>query len=159
MFGADGYVASINTDDAASAVVAALQAPPGIYNVSDEPVTRQQYYAALGGRARPQARPGPAVGDGKGDGLEVGGARSFTAHLSDSFATRQDGRRSTQRYERRSQVVAEMGGTNGSPRGSGIVLLGWPSWGWCRSSSVSGHRSCRSRSMTTSPVVGRVGSR
>src|SRR5205085_2338820 len=50
----DGYVTSINTDDAASAVVAALDAPAGIYNVGDEPVTRREFYdavaAALGTR-------------------------------------------------------------------------------------------------------------
>lgn len=41
---ADAYTASIHTDDAASAVVAALDAPSGTYNVvDDEPVTRRVY--------------------------------------------------------------------------------------------------------------------
>jgi nucleoside-diphosphate-sugar epimerase len=47
MFGPDGYVTSINTDDAASAVVAALDAPAGIYNVGDEPMTRRDFYDAV----------------------------------------------------------------------------------------------------------------
>jgi 2-alkyl-3-oxoalkanoate reductase len=47
-FGRDTYVSSVTTDDAAAAVVAALDAPSGIYNVADDdPVTRQEYCAAL----------------------------------------------------------------------------------------------------------------
>lgn len=42
-----GYVSSIHTDDAAAAVVAALDAPAGIYNVVDEPVTRLEYTRAF----------------------------------------------------------------------------------------------------------------
>ncbi|MFK0248258.1 NAD-dependent epimerase/dehydratase family protein [Amycolatopsis azurea] len=44
----DGYVSSIHMTDAASAVVAALQAPAGVYNVvDDEPLTKRDYSAAL----------------------------------------------------------------------------------------------------------------
>ena len=40
----EAYVSSIHTDDVASASVAALDAPPGIYNaVEDDPVTRREY--------------------------------------------------------------------------------------------------------------------
>ena len=40
----DGYVSMIDADDAASAVVAALGAPSGTYNVTDdEPVTRDEF--------------------------------------------------------------------------------------------------------------------
>jgi nucleoside-diphosphate-sugar epimerase len=47
-FGRDGYTPSIHIDDAATAVVAALDAPAGVYNVSDdEPVTRGEYFGAL----------------------------------------------------------------------------------------------------------------
>ena len=47
-FGPDGYISSISHDDAASAVVAALQLPPGIYNVTDdEPVTKREFFHAL----------------------------------------------------------------------------------------------------------------
>jgi nucleoside-diphosphate-sugar epimerase len=47
-FGKETYVSSVTTDDAGAAVVAALQAPSGIYNVADdEPVTRQEYAAVL----------------------------------------------------------------------------------------------------------------
>ena len=47
-FGPDGYVSSISHDDAASAVVAALLLPPGIYNVTDdEPVTKREFFHAL----------------------------------------------------------------------------------------------------------------
>jgi nucleoside-diphosphate-sugar epimerase len=49
MFGTpEGYVSSIHTDDAARAVVAALKAPAGVYNVADdEPVTKREFFAAL----------------------------------------------------------------------------------------------------------------
>jgi nucleoside-diphosphate-sugar epimerase len=47
-FGPDGYVSSVSHDDAASAVVAALNLPEGIYNVTDnEPVTRREFFRAL----------------------------------------------------------------------------------------------------------------
>jgi nucleoside-diphosphate-sugar epimerase len=45
---ADGYLSSIHTDDAGAAVVAALDAPAGIYNVTDdEPLTRREYLDAF----------------------------------------------------------------------------------------------------------------
>jgi nucleoside-diphosphate-sugar epimerase len=48
--GPDAYMSSVTTDDAASAVVASLSAPAGLYNVGDdEPVTRRQFFAALAG--------------------------------------------------------------------------------------------------------------
>ncbi|OXM51142.1 NAD-dependent epimerase/dehydratase family protein [Amycolatopsis alba] len=44
----DGYVSSIHMTDAAGAVVAALRAPAGTYNVvDDEPLTKREYTAAL----------------------------------------------------------------------------------------------------------------
>lgn len=44
----DGYVSSIHTNDAASAVVAALVAPAGVYNVVDDvPLTRREYADAF----------------------------------------------------------------------------------------------------------------
>ena len=44
----DGYVSSISHDDAATAVAAALDAPAGIYNATDdEPVRRSEFVAAL----------------------------------------------------------------------------------------------------------------
>lgn len=47
-FGGDSYVSSIHTDDAGSAVAAALRAPSGIYLVGDdEPVTRREYFELL----------------------------------------------------------------------------------------------------------------
>jgi nucleoside-diphosphate-sugar epimerase len=57
----DGYVTTIHADDAASAVVAALDAPAGVYNVTDdEPVTRKEFgqtVAAAFGRKPPHAIP------------------------------------------------------------------------------------------------------
>lgn len=45
---ADAYLSSIHTDDVATAVVAALEAPSGIYNVvDDEPLTRRDYLDAF----------------------------------------------------------------------------------------------------------------
>ena len=44
----DGYVSSLSTDDAATAVVAALSVQAGVYNVvDDEPVTKREYFATL----------------------------------------------------------------------------------------------------------------
>jgi nucleoside-diphosphate-sugar epimerase len=47
--GAPGsYLSSIHVDDAATAVVAALGAPAGVYNVvDDEPLTRREYADAF----------------------------------------------------------------------------------------------------------------
>ena len=43
-----GYVSSIHVDDGAAAVVAALDAPSGVYNVvDDEPLTRREYTDAF----------------------------------------------------------------------------------------------------------------
>jgi len=43
-----GYIPTITVDDCATAVVAALHAPAGVYNiVDDEPLTRADYAAAL----------------------------------------------------------------------------------------------------------------
>ena len=57
-----GYISSIHLDDAATAVVAALAAAPGVYNVGDdEPVTRRAYVDAVGravGRKRVFLYPG-----------------------------------------------------------------------------------------------------
>ncbi len=49
----EAFISSVSHDDAASAVVAALRVPPGVYNVADdEPVRRREYFdllaAALG---------------------------------------------------------------------------------------------------------------
>lgn len=44
---ADAYQPSIHVDDAGAAVVAALSAPTGIYNVADEPVTKGEWTAAF----------------------------------------------------------------------------------------------------------------
>lgn len=45
----DDYVAMVTHDDAAQAVVAALAAPAGVYNVvDDEPLTRRDFARALG---------------------------------------------------------------------------------------------------------------
>lgn len=44
----EDYISSIHTEDAARAVVAALAAPAGVYNVADdEPVTKREFFAAL----------------------------------------------------------------------------------------------------------------
>jgi nucleoside-diphosphate-sugar epimerase len=60
---AGGYVSSIYTDDAATAVVAALVAPGGAYNiVDDEPLTRRDYadaFARAFGLRRLRIAPSP----------------------------------------------------------------------------------------------------
>lgn len=81
----DAYLSIIELDDAASAVVAALDAPAGIYNVvDDEPLTRREHAAALAaalGRAKPLRLP-PAVA------AKVGGSK--TALLARSQRVRND---------------------------------------------------------------------
>ncbi|MGQ0431602.1 MAG: NAD-dependent epimerase/dehydratase family protein [Microthrixaceae bacterium] len=66
----DGYVSSIHLDDGAQAVVAALDAPAGVYNVvDDEPMTKRAYADAIadavGKRAwvRAPGRAGVLLGD------------------------------------------------------------------------------------------------
>ncbi|MDQ4068062.1 MAG: NAD(P)H-binding protein [Actinomycetota bacterium] len=60
-----GYLSPISTDDAATAVVAATEAPGGVYNVvDDEPLTREEFDQVLAGavgRARLWPVPGFAV--------------------------------------------------------------------------------------------------
>jgi nucleoside-diphosphate-sugar epimerase len=57
----DAFLSMIELDDAARAVVAALRAPAGVYNVvDDEPLTRREYAAALAaalGREKPLRLP------------------------------------------------------------------------------------------------------
>jgi nucleoside-diphosphate-sugar epimerase len=65
----DGYQTFIHVDDAASAVVAALEVPSGVYNVAeDEPATRRDLGAAIAaalGRRRVWSVPGVARLGGK----------------------------------------------------------------------------------------------
>ncbi len=44
---AEAYQPSIHVDDAAAAVVAALDAPAGVYNVADEPITKRAWNEAF----------------------------------------------------------------------------------------------------------------
>ncbi|HXT17986.1 MAG TPA: NAD-dependent epimerase/dehydratase family protein [Gemmatimonadaceae bacterium] len=57
----DAYVSSVSHDDAASAVVAAITAPSGTYNIADdEPLTRAEWLDSLAaalGVARPKPMP------------------------------------------------------------------------------------------------------
>lgn len=73
----DAYQSFINTDDAATAVVAALSAPAGTFNVGDdEPLPRVDAYTALGEAVGKKLRFAPpkvmlaAVGGKKADMLE-----------------------------------------------------------------------------------------
>ena len=44
----DGYISSVSHDDAASAVIAALGVPAGVYNVvDDEPLPRREFFGSL----------------------------------------------------------------------------------------------------------------
>jgi nucleoside-diphosphate-sugar epimerase len=43
----EAYQPSIHVDDAATAIVAALDAPSGIYNVADQPITKAEWNAAF----------------------------------------------------------------------------------------------------------------
>ena len=69
----DAYLSIIEVDDAARAVVAALGAPAGIYNVvDDEPLTRRDYARALAdaiGRTKPLRLPPSAAS-------KVGGSKT-----------------------------------------------------------------------------------
>jgi nucleoside-diphosphate-sugar epimerase len=61
----DAYISSVSHDDAATAVVAALDLPAGIYNVTDdEPVTRREFldvFALAIGARTPRSLPRLAV--------------------------------------------------------------------------------------------------
>ena len=71
----EAYVSSIHTDDVASAAVAALDAPPGIYNVvEDDPVTRRDYldvFAAAFGLRKLRPVPSWAMRLGGGSAAEA----------------------------------------------------------------------------------------
>ena len=43
----EAYQPSIHVDDAAAAIVAALDAPSGFYNVADQPITKGEWNAAF----------------------------------------------------------------------------------------------------------------
>ena len=83
--GADGYMSSIWTDDAASAVFAAMKVPPGVYNVTDdEPMRRGEALALLASAlgARPPRMPprwltrlAGSLGDTLGRSLRLSNAK------------------------------------------------------------------------------------
>jgi len=81
----DSYMSSIHTDDAASAVVAALAAPAGVYNVvDDEPLTRREYLDAFAGAfGLGHLRPTPA-----GALRAVGGSAAKALTASQRVANR-----------------------------------------------------------------------
>ena len=128
LFGPDGYMTSINTDDAAAAVVASLDAPAGIYNVGDEPVTRRAYYEAVGAAlgTKPARVPPRAAGKLMGSKGAV-----FTRSQRISSTRFREATGWSPRYpsvrEGWPAVVAEMGGQNDQAfpgRGIARVLLG-----------------------------------
>jgi nucleoside-diphosphate-sugar epimerase len=59
----DAYLSALHADDAATAVVAALDAPAGTYNVADdEPLTRSEHASALAGAlGRSRVRTAPRL--------------------------------------------------------------------------------------------------
>ncbi|HVF33537.1 MAG TPA: NAD(P)H-binding protein [Acidimicrobiales bacterium] len=79
------YLAMIEVDDAATAVVAALGAPAGVYNVvDDEPLTRADYASALAGavgRTKPLRLP-PVVAS------KVGGSKTALLARSERVRNR-----------------------------------------------------------------------
>jgi nucleoside-diphosphate-sugar epimerase len=75
--GPSGFIPTIDADDAAAAVVAALAAPEGVYNVVDDaPLTRGQFAEALGavvGNERASftaARASGLIGDNRTGGMK-----------------------------------------------------------------------------------------
>jgi nucleoside-diphosphate-sugar epimerase len=72
----DGYLSPLWIEDAAGAVVAALAAPSGIYNVAGEPVRREEWAAALGTAA---GADGPAKFPSKMKQRLVGGRAEAVA--------------------------------------------------------------------------------
>ena len=83
----EAYISSISHDDAATAVVACLQAPAGIYNiVDDEPVRRRDYFDAL---AQVLDVPPPRISaalDGVSHRLGRPATGALTAHLEPQAA-------------------------------------------------------------------------
>ncbi|HEV2640812.1 MAG TPA: NAD(P)-dependent oxidoreductase [Actinocrinis sp.] len=72
----DGFLSPLSVEDAAGAVLAALAAPSGIYNVAGPPVRRSEWAAALGRQA---GAPGPAK-------FVTGLARQLAGHTADAVA-------------------------------------------------------------------------
>lgn len=71
----DAFLSSIHTDDAAAAVVAAREAPAGVYNVvDDEPVTRREYvdaFTSAFGLRRLRLAPGAALRAAGGKAADI----------------------------------------------------------------------------------------
>jgi NAD dependent epimerase/dehydratase family enzyme len=74
----DSYISFIHIDDAAAAVVAALEAPAGTYNVAEpDPVRRSKHCDVLGEVVgRSDLRPMPSVVERSGGGGTASIARS-----------------------------------------------------------------------------------
>jgi nucleoside-diphosphate-sugar epimerase len=72
---ADAYQPSIHVDDAGAAIVAALEAPTGIYNVADDPITKgewtEAFREAFGIKRKLRSMPKLVVKAGKAGPLAV----------------------------------------------------------------------------------------
>ena len=79
----DAYMSSVHADDAATAALAALDAPTGTYNVvDDEPLRRADYLAAASSAYRlGRLRTDPVVDAAAGRGPLGGGARRVATRL------------------------------------------------------------------------------
>ncbi|HET7093644.1 MAG TPA: hypothetical protein VFI22_09210, partial [Thermomicrobiales bacterium] len=76
-----GYVSPITVEDAAGAVVAALAAPSGIYNVAGQPVTRDEWARVLGAAASVNGSTGAVTAAGSETS-----AASMSSHAVKSHA-------------------------------------------------------------------------
>ncbi|MEA3075620.1 MAG: hypothetical protein QOF60_528, partial [Actinomycetota bacterium] len=136
-FGSDGaYQAFVTTDDAAAAVVAALdqRVAAGVYNVvDDEPLTRSAYAAALAGAVgRPSLRLPPKAA------TRLGGSKTGLLGRSQRVSNRRfvtaSGWRPSSPSAREAwpRIVAAMGEPLARPRLSGFVrgALAWVGAGY-----------------------------
>ena len=60
----EAYQPSIHVDDAAAAIVAALDAPSGFYNVADQPITKGEWNAAFAEAFGIEKQPAPHAESG-----------------------------------------------------------------------------------------------
>jgi nucleoside-diphosphate-sugar epimerase len=85
----EAFQPSIHVDDAATAIVSALDAPDGVYNVADEPITKGEWNAAfaeafeLGRSLRPTPKAAIAAG-GKKMAVLAGSRRVSSARFRDA---------------------------------------------------------------------------
>lgn len=125
----DAYQPSIHVDDAAAAVVAALDAPPGVYNVADEPVTKREWVDALksafGVKRKVRFAPAPALKTlGKKGEVLTSSHRISSARFTEATGWRPAYRSVVEGFEATARALAEHAEVAGAGGAFGAGALG-----------------------------------